>query len=459
MNNKSAHKLPFIAIVGKPNVGKSSLFNRLIGKKVAIISDLAGTTRDRVFQHTQIGDYPVVLVDTGGLEYEKKYNIEANMQVQAKLAINEADLVIFLVDGSEEPTADDIQTANILRRESKKIIFVANKVDHEKRSHNLYSWTEIGFGEPASISVIHNLGMEKLEKIIISHLDALQLSQESLEKPQIEKAIKVAFIGRPNAGKSSLVNAVLGEERIIVSDIPGTTRDALDSEVEIEGQPFTLIDTAGLRRRGKIEPGIEKFSSFRTFQAIERADVVCLVLDYSEGIRAQDLHISSYILEANKGLILLINKSDLMEEKEEERNRIGRLLKNRFDYLSWAPVLFVSAKNHKNLDLIFDTANQIYQERAKQIDHEDLVDFVRERYHKHQPPTAGRNKLLFYDLVQIPSQTPTFEYLVNKEDIVHFSYQRYLENEFREQFGFLGTAIKFYYKAIDPRLMKNANPL
>jgi GTP-binding protein len=458
MSDKNAHKLPFIAIVGKPNVGKSSLFNRLVGRRIAIISEEAGTTRDRVFQRTTLGEFPVILVDTGGIEYKKKTNLEEDMKNQAYVAISEADLVIFLVDGRNEPTVEDLETAQILRKQSKKVIMVANKIDNEKGSHNLYSWMELGFGEAVSISVLHNYGLDKLQKILAAHLEKNNWPTVNDQEP-VSNSIKIALIGRPNAGKSSLVNAILGEERVIVSDIPGTTRDAIDTELEHEGRNLTLIDTAGLRKRGKIEPGIEKFSSFRTINAIERADIVCLVLDYSQGIRAQDLHISSYILEANKGLILLINKYDLMEEKEEEKNRIGRLLKNRFDYLSWAPVLFVSAKNRKNLELILEGAEQIYEERSRQIEHENLLDFIKETYHRHMPPTHGRNKLLFYDLVQVPSSTPTFDFTVNNSEILHFAYRRYLENAFREQFGFLGTAIIFNFRNLDPKLVRKLQPL
>lgn len=425
---------------------------------MAITSEIAGTTRDRVFRRIKMENLSMILVDTGGLEFEKKQNIEADMQSQARLAIDEADIILFLVDGRQDPTIDDIETSNILRRQSKKIIFVANKIDHAKSSHNLLAWTELGFGEPVSISVIHNLGIEKLQKIIVQNLQEAGWDEIESQEDR-SNSIKLALIGRPNAGKSSLVNAMVGAERVIISEVPGTTRDAIDIELEKDNQPFTLIDTAGLRKRGKIEQGIEKYSSFRTINAIERSDIVCLILDYSAGIRAQDLHISSYILEASKGLILVVNKTDLMENKEEERNRIARLLKHRFDYLSWAPVLFVSAKNKKNLEHIFQNATNIYHERRKNIDHEELVDFIREKFHKHQPPTAGRKKLLFYDLIQIPSSTPTFEYLVNNHEIVHFSYQRYLENEFRERFGYIGTSIRFYFKTIDRRLAKDANPL
>lgn len=458
MTMNTDHKLPFIAIVGKPNVGKSSLFNRLVGQKVAITSDISGTTRDRVFHRVQFDEMTCILVDTGGLEFEKKANIEADMQTQARLAIADSDLVVFLVDGRLDPTGEDIATANILRRKSKKIILVANKIDHAKSAHNLLSWTELGFGEPVSISVIHNLGIEKLERILVQHLNEAGWTEtEPYQEPS--ESIKLAIIGRPNAGKSSLVNSLVGSERVIVSDTAGTTRDAIDIEIEIDGQHYTLIDTAGLRRRGKIEKGIEKFSSFRTIDAIERSDIVCLVLDYEIGIRAQDLHISSYILEASKGLIILVNKYDLMENKEDEKNRIGRILKSRFDFLSWAPVLFISAKNKKNLDLVLETAKNIQRERKREVDHDDLVDFIREKFHKHQPPTAGRSKLLFYDFIQVPSRTPTFEFIVNKEDIVHFSYRRYLENEFRHDFGYMGTVVRFFYKAIDPKLLKDTKPL
>ncbi len=457
MNNKFNHKLPFIAIIGKPNVGKSSLFNRLVGEKVAIISDQAGTTRDRVFRKIQLENLTAILVDTGGLEFDKKQDIEADMQSQARLAIDEADLIVFLVDGRQSPTADDLETAQILRRQSKKILLVANKIDHAKSAHNLLVWTELGFDEPVSISVIHNLGLEKFQNILARHLVADGWTTP--EETSTDQSVKLAIIGRPNAGKSSLVNALCGAERVIVSSQAGTTRDAIDIELVQDNQHFTLIDTAGLRRRGKIEKGLEKYSSFRTINAIERADIACLVLDYEVGIRAQDLHISSYILEASKGLILIVNKIDLMENKEEERNRIARLLKSRFDYLSWAPVLFVSAKNRKNLDHILIHATQIADERRRQIDHEELLDFLRETSHKHQPPTAGRNKLLFYDLQQFPAATPTFEYLVNNKDIVHFSYQRYLENAFRERFGFTGTSLRFFFKSIDPKLIKKQKPL
>lgn len=452
------HKLPFIAIVGKPNVGKSSLFNRLIGKKMAITSEEAGTTRDRVFHRLNINQITGILVDTGGLEFEQKQNLEADTQTQARIAISEADLIVYLIDGQSIPTSDDLEAAQILRRQSKKIIFVANKVDHENTVNNLTNWLELGFGQPIAISVIHNKGISRLMNNLESELIKLGYQDNLIEENQSNN-IKVSLIGRPNAGKSSLVNAILGQERVIVSDIPGTTRDAVDIELKHDQNNYVLIDTAGLRRRGKIEKGLEKFSSFRTIDAIERSDIVCLVLDYSVGIRAQDLHICSYILEASKGLILLVNKTDLMADKLEEKDRIGRILKNRFDFLSWAPVLFVSAKQRKNLNLIFETVNSIYQERTKKLDEQAIIDFIKVVYRKHQAPTHARTKLMFYNITQANAATPTFILTVNNPDIAHFSYRRYIENEFRSEFGYTGTAINFIYKALDPKLLKKAEPL
>lgn len=453
---KNNHNLPLLAIVGKPNVGKSSLFNRLIGKKISIISDTAGTTRDRIFQKTDLNGFPFILVDTGGIETDKKENIEAEMQTQARLAIDEADLVLFVIDGQLEPTQDDLKAAQILRRNSKKVIFIANKCDNPKFSGQLQTWLELGLGEPFAVSVIHNFGFESLSSEIIKHLksEGFQDSPHLHEERSADDSIKIAVVGRPNAGKSSFVNAVLGQERMIVSDVAGTTRDAVDIDLTFKDQKFTLIDTAGLRRRGKIEKGIEKYSSFRTIKAIEESDVVCLIMDYQIGIRAQDLHISSFILDANKGLILAVNKIDLMEDKENERNRITNILRRRFDFLAWAPVVFISAKNKKNLEEIFQLSQKIQTERHKQISHEELRAFLSETFHKHYPPTVGNRRLFFYDLKQVGNQPPRFEFLVNKPDMMHFSYQRYLENEFRTRFGFTGTAVQFFFKELDKRLLK-----
>lgn len=398
----------------------------------------------------------MILVDTGGIETDQKENLEAEMQSQARLAINEADLVLFVIDGQLEPTPDDLETAQILRRNSKKVIFIANKCDNPKFSTQLQTWLELGLGEAFPVSVIHNFGFESLSKEIIQQLKSQGFNPDQTVEPASAENIKIAVVGRPNAGKSSFINAVLGQERLIVSDQAGTTRDAIDIDLTFQNQKFTLIDTAGLRRRGKIEKGIEKYSSFRTIKAIEECDVVCLIMDYQIGIRAQDLHISSYILEANKGLILAINKIDLMEDKETERNRITNILRRRFDFLAWAPVVFISAKNKKNLEAVFKLSKEIQTERNKEISHEELRGFLQETFHKHYPPSVGNRRLFFYDLKQVGQHPPRFEYLVNNPEMIHFSYQRYLENEFRSRFGFTGTAVQFFFKELDKKLAKTA---
>ncbi len=372
------------------------------------------------------------------------------------MARNQADLILFVLDANTEPNQEELEIAKILRKNSKKVILVANKSDNPQATQNTYNLAQLGFGLPIPVSAIHNFNFSELLQNIEKHLHQLGFKPSKDNLPIISDTIKIAFIGRPNAGKSSLINAILGESRLTVSDIPGTTRDSIDVELTYQNQAFKLIDTAGIRRRGRIEKGIEKYSIFRTIDAIEKADLVCLILDYSVGVRAQDLHISEYVQDNSKGLIIIVNKMDLMEEKETERNRITNLLRHRFDFLSWAPVIFTSAKNKKNIYVIFDVAQQIYTERRKEIDQETLKTALQEIIQAHKPPIKGRTVLRFYDIKQVGINPPTFELLVNDPDINHFSYQRYLENNFRERFGFSGTAIDFIYKPIDPKLARKS---
>jgi GTP-binding protein len=438
-------RVPIIAIVGKPNVGKSSLFNRLINKRLAITSEIAGTTRDRIYHHTNFGHFSAILVDTGGMEYGKKENIEGDIQTQIELAINEADIIFFVIDAKEELTLNDYEAAKKLRRSKDKIIFIANKIDTKISESNINETLKLGFGEPVRISAYHNMGIDELVNIIIKKFKDLGFKPvKSLQKPQ--NVINISFVGKPNVGKSSLINAIFGKEKVIVSEIPGTTRDATDTEIEYNGRKFNLIDTAGLRRRGRIERGLEKISSFRALSAIEKSDIVCLVLDYGTGIQKQDQHIASYILEAGKGLILVVNKCDLMEDRQSDEKKLVRSLRQKFEFLPWAPAIFVSALKRSNILNIFSLVSNIYAERFKKIGDKELAEFLKETVFKHMPSQTGRNRVRFSDLKQVSVNPPVFAYQVDNPKSVHFSYKRYLENELRKKYGFIGTSIKIIFK-------------
>lgn len=441
-----SHFIPIIAIVGRPNVGKSSLFNRLIHKRLAVTHEQAGTTRDRIYYQITVDDIPAILVDTGGLEYGKKENIEADIQSQARIAMNEADMILFVVDASEGLTSNDFEAANLLRKSGKELMFIANKVDNPGIEGNLNDMVKLGFGEPIGVSAIHKIGIDDLRETLAEKLKKSGWKKQLESVERHENVLNICFLGRPNAGKSSLVNAILGEEKLIVSPVAGTTRDATDTEVTLKDQKYSLIDTAGLRRRGKIEPGLEKLSALRSLEALERSDVVCLILDYEKGIRKQDLSISSYAQDSKKGLMLVVNKCDLMKDIENDRNRFIRVLRHRFDFLPWVPVLFVSALKRKNIDKILDLAQQIYKERFKQISNDELNGFLKEITFRHIPPKVSLITPKIYSLEQTGINPPAFTFLVNEEKSLHFSYKRYLENEIRKKYDFTGTGIKMIYK-------------
>ncbi len=444
---KTDREIPIVAIVGRPNVGKSSLFNRLINKRLAITSEISGTTRDRIYHRAQFNQMTVILVDTGGLEYGKKEDIEANVRIQVDLAINEADLIIFMVDAKEGLTIEDHEAVKKLRKYNKKTLFVANKTDTKVAREQMGELLSLGFGEPIEISAYHNINVSSVVDEATEKLSEMGFHEDNGENNEQKKdTIDICLLGKPNVGKSSIVNALLGKEKVIVSDIPGTTRDATDTDLEWNEQKFNLIDTAGLRRRGKIERGLEKLSSFRSLDAIERSDIVCLILDYAEGIRKQDQHISSYVLEAGKGMILIVNKTDLMEDREHDERRMINILRRRFDFLPWAPVLFVSALKRSNIEKILELSKQIYDQRFKKIDQEELIAFMKEITYKHLPPSIGNRLPKFYSMMQDGVNPPSFVYWVNTPKSIHFSYRRYLENELRKKYGFNGTSIKLYFK-------------
>ncbi|MBI4235708.1 ribosome biogenesis GTPase Der [Candidatus Peregrinibacteria bacterium] len=435
---------PTIAIVGKPNVGKSTLFNRLIGKKHAITSEHAGTTRDRVSQNALINGFTCIMVDTGGLDYGKKENIEADVQSQANLAINDADITLFILDLSQNLTTDDFMAADILRKSKKPIILVANKTDNENIAENVYNIYELGFGEPVKISAIHKTGIDELKDQIEKDLKKLKFKKKSPPAPK--NVTNIAILGKPNAGKSSLVNSLLGAEKIIVSDIAGTTRDSIDTEFVHNDRTYNLIDTAGLRRPGKRGKGIEKYSALRCITAVERADIVILLLDGNVGITNQDSHIIKYALESQKGIILAINKIDLLEKGEDIKNLIIRKLRQKFSFIPWAPVLFLSAKDKKNIYQIFQISDEISKERNKRIKTAELNNFFQKITHKHLPASAKIRKPKFMYATQIDINPPKFALFFKNPETLHFSYPRYLENELRKEYGFTGTTIDLKFK-------------
>lgn len=435
--------IPVVAIIGRPNVGKSTLFNRLIGHKHAVISNIPGTTRDRIYKMSNLRDLDVMIIDTGGIEKAPTGDIESSVQTQADTAIKEADLIIFVIDGTEDLTTNDFEAAEILRKSKKPIVLIASKADSSKLEEHIFNLYKLGFGDPLKISSIHNQGIETLIDNIASTLKKMGFKPEKKAKKH-DEIINITLIGKPNVGKSSLVNALLGEEKIIVSDKPGTTRDSIDTPFVYNGTKYNLIDTAGLRKRGRVEKGIEKYSVIRTIQSIDRCDITVLVIDASEHISKQDCHASEYILDAGKGLIIALNKTDLLNENAKKRILLG--LKGKMPYVPWAPVVYTSAKTKMNIEMILKLAKEIHEERKKRIPDLDLNIFLEKTIIKHPPKSSGRKRLKLFSATQSSINPPELTFFVNDKDGFHFSYLRYIENEIRKKFGFTGTAIKIELK-------------
>ncbi|OGJ52384.1 ribosome biogenesis GTPase Der [Candidatus Peregrinibacteria bacterium RIFOXYB2_FULL_32_7] len=434
-----------IAIVGRPNTGKSTLFNKLIGERKAITSEFEGTTRDRITNECAFGNLDVLLVDTGGLEFQEHENIEEEVQIQAKIAISDADLVIFLISAKELLTSDDYQAAELLRKSGKEVFLVANKCDVSTSRDKIVELYGLGFGDPIEISAIHGTGMDYLKNKIIDRLKKLGFKKNKITKKK-DSDIKITFAGRPNVGKSSLVNAFFNEEKVIVSDISGTTRDAIDLKFEYEGHKFILIDTPGIRSPGKRERRLEKYSVIRSLESIERADVVLLILDYKEGLAHQDCYVANSILKAGTGLIIVVNKSDLMESKQEDMDKFLLNLQSGLKFAPWAPVIFVSAKNKKNINKIFDLATSIKENRQKRISTAELNSFVADCVMKHHPTGTKLKKPKILYVTEVDVEPPHFIFFVNSAKSFHFSYKRYLENQLREKYGFEGTVIKIEFR-------------
>lgn len=446
--------LPVTAIIGRPNVGKSTLFNALIKERKAIVSNVAGTTRDRVYQRMQGENLSYMLVDTGGLDFDSNGIIETNVKLQAQVGIQEADLLVFILDAREEITMLDEQVVEYLRKnvDPKRIIFVANKCDRKIQPGELSDFLTFGFGEPLQISAIQRQGIDNLKDKIEQSLKYFGFKK--VKKNDNENKIKVALVGKPNVGKSSFINACLNEEKLIVSNIAGTTVDATDTDITYEKKEFTFIDTAGIRRKGKIEVGIEKYSIIRVFDAIDRADVVCMLIDGEQGVTNQDQHIVEIVKKANTGLILVINKWDTQEKGAEARAHFFHYLRSKFSFIPWAPAIFVSAKTKRNIVKIFPLIEEIYQERQKRIKTGQLNDFIETTTMKHLPSGTKnvRPKILYGSQVDI--NPPYFRIYVNQIKYFHFSYFRYFENRLREKFGFVGTGIKIEWIERDQKKKK-----
>ena len=460
---------PLVAIVGRPNVGKSTFFNRMVGERVAVVEDLPGTTRDRLYGDTDWNGREFTLIDTGGLDLGDDIpvgqvgltgqpgNIMKLVQAQAELAIEEADVIVFMVDARAGITAADEEVADLLRRTRKPVILAANKADNAARRLDAVEFYSLGLGEPIVISSIQGTGTGDLLDLIV---EALPPEEEETEEED-EDVIRIAIIGRPNVGKSSLLNAILGVERAIVSDIPGTTRDAFDTEIQFKGKKLVLIDTAGIRRRGKVGPGIEKFSVLRSTRAIERCDVALLLIDASEGLAAQDTHIAGEIQEKAKGVIIVVNKWDLAQaqhraEREgeyvhpkdeiESAEAYRRIIAEGLKFIPYASIVFTSAKTGYHVQSLLDMALNIAEMRYLRIPTARLNEVVQEAVRRHNP-TVVRNKILkIYYATQTQVNPPTFVFFVNDTEAVHFTYERYLENKLREAFSFKGTAFRMFFK-------------
>lgn len=440
---------PIVAIVGRPNVGKSTLFNKLVGERRAIVEDEPGTTRDRLYGEAEWRGREFTIVDTAGILPGEENEATASMaeivratRAQAQLAIDEADAIVFLVDVKEGITAADEEVAAMLRQTSKPVILGVNKADSLERAQNAVEFWNLGLTEPIPISAYHGTGTGDL-------LDALYDALPPFEEdPDEEYALKIAIVGRPNVGKSSLLNRLLGTERVVVSDIPGTTRDTIDTVVEYNGEKLLLIDTAGIRRRGRIDQGIEKYSVLRALRAIERADVALLMVDATDGVTAQDAHIAGMILEAYKGIAVLVNKWDAIPKDNETFEDFNRHVRSELHFIPYAPVLFISAKTGQRVEKILDLALQINGERNTRISTGKLNQLLRDAVRDHPPSSLhkGAHLRIFY-ATQAQVAPPVFLFFSNAPEEIHFSYKRYLENRIRAEYPFIGTPIILVFKS------------
>ena len=429
---------PIVAIVGRQNVGKSTLLNRVARKPLAIVENLPGTTRDRIFANVSWQEVEFTMVDTGGLELEPDSTIAQGVKEQVEVAITEADVIVFLVDVRDGVIPSDLEVTDLLRQASKPILLVANKADNARLETEAVEFYKLGLGEAMVVSAYHNRGIAELLDKVISLLPAPSAVET---EPEV---VKVAIVGRPNVGKSMLLNALVGGKRAIVDDAPGTTRDAIDTLFDFDGQSVLLIDTAGVRRRGRIGVGVERYSVIRALRAIDRADIALLVLDAAEMVTAQDMHIAGYIQQAVKGIVLVVNKWDLIGDKN--LTEWNRYIKNQLKFMAYAPVLYLSAKFGQGVDGIIPQVRQVYQERLKRWSTAEVNNVVQQAVAARNLPRKGSKQLKVLYATQAEVNPPTFIFFVNDAKLIHFSYRRYLENKLRQSFGFTGTPLRLVFR-------------
>lgn len=437
-HNKMVMNKPIVAIVGRQNVGKSTLLNRMAGKPLAIVENLPGTTRDRIFASVSWRGTEFVMVDTGGLEEDIQSTVAQGVREQIEAAITEADVITFVVDAKTGITPTDLEIADRLRRASKPIILVANKADNTRLEMQSAEFYELGLGEPLAVSAHHGRGTADLMDRILPLFPP---------PPQLEtsaEGMKLAIVGRPNVGKSMLLNALVGSKRAIVDDSPGTTRDAADTIVDFNGRSAILIDTSGIRRRGRVAAGIEQYSVIRALRAIDRADVALLVLDATEPLTAQDMHVAGYIQQAVKGVMLIVNKWDLIEDKDTAE--WTKQIRNQLKFMTYAPVLYTSAKFGQGVDKVMPQAYQVYQERLKRLPTATVNNVIQQAIATHNLPRRGKKQLKVLYATQPEVNPPTFVFFVNDTRLIHFSYRRFLENRLRHAFGFSGTPLRLIFK-------------
>ena len=432
---------PVVAVVWRPNVGKSTLFNVLAGEKISIVKDTPGVTRDRIYADVSWLDREFTLIDTGGIEPESKDIILSQMREQAQIAIDTADVIIFLTDVRQGLQDADAKVADMLRRSGKPIVLVVNKVDNfDKFMPDVYEFYNLGIGDPVPISASSRLGLGDMLDALIAHFPEHAGEEEEDERP------RVAIVGKPNVGKSSIINKLLGEQRVIVSDIAGTTRDAIDTEVVHDGKEYVFIDTAGLRRKNKIKEELERYSIIRTVTAVERADVVLVVIDATEGVTEQDAKIAGIAHERGKGIIIVVNKWDAIEKNDKTMREYENKVRQVLSFMPYAEIMYVSAKSGQRLPKLFEKIDMVIQNQNLRVATGVLNEIMMEAVAMQQPPSDKGKRLKLFYITQVAVKPPTFVIFVNDKELMHFSYTRYLENKIREAFGFKGTSLKFFIR-------------